>query len=288
MTRYWITASWRLSCVLACHAVLLAAACSPSSSSSEPRAPTAVAPAPSAGLAPEEAPPGPPAETAPVAGEPAAEGQVGEAWARPVPPDPAPAGAEAEPADEDAGSEQMVEFFETGRGDRVADLGGVFGYSLTPVRRALGPAGILYVRRRTPPPADPAADDEGGLGKLVWMNTPDEAPFSAEATRLNGVTLLFAYHAVVAAGRDRRKMNGAVYRALVPGGVYIIADHQAPPGSGIAAAREENRIEDGIVRSEVQAAGFEFVEAADFVSNAIGSADRSGAGQYLLKFRKPK
>jgi predicted methyltransferase len=92
---------------------------------------------------------------------------------------------------------------------------------------------------------------------------------------------------VVAAGRDRQKLNTAVYRALVPGGVYVIADHAAAPGAGIAAARQENRIEDRIVRSEVQAAGFEFVEAADFISNAVSSADRSPDGQYLLKFRRP-
>jgi predicted methyltransferase len=276
MTRRW---SWAISCGFVYQAALLGAACSPSTGGAEPLAPTALE-APSDGQEPEAAPPdtaaSSPTEVAP---EPAPGAE---------PTEPAPAPAPSARSDEETGSEQMVEFFEIGRGDRVADLGGVFGYSLTPTRRAMGPAGVLYVRRRTPPPADPAASGDGDLGKVVWMNTPDEAPFTAEATRLNAVTLLFAYHAVVAAGHDRRKLNGAVYRALVPGGIYIIADHAAPAGSGVAAARDENRIEDGIVRSEVQAAGFEFVEAADFVSNAISSADRTPGGQYLLKFRKPK
>jgi predicted methyltransferase len=283
MTRRWITVSWTISWALACQATLFGAACSPSTGGAEPLAPTSLE-APSDGLEPEAAPPDTPGsspnEAAPLPGAP-------EAAPGDEPPEPAPAQAAAEP-NEEAGSEQMVEFFEIGRGDRVADLGGVFGYSLTPTRRAMGPAGVLYVRRRSAPPADPAASGEGDLGKLVWMNTPDEAPLTPEATRLNAVTLLFAYHAVVAAGHDRRKLNGAVYRALVPGGLYIIADHAAPAGSGVAAARSENRIEDGIVRSEVQAAGFEFVEAADFVSNAISSADRTPGGQYLLKFRKPQ
>jgi predicted methyltransferase len=281
MTRRWIT-SWAISCGFVGQAVLLGVACSPSTSGSDPQAP-AVSEAP-AGLAPEEAntPDGSsPADAASAAPE-------SEPWAQPARAEPAPTPAAAEPASESAGGEQMVEFFELGRGDRVADLGGVFGYSLIPSRRAIGPVGVLYVRRRTPPPADPAAAGDDDLAPIVWMNTPDEAPFIAEATRLNAVTLLFAYHAVVAAGHDRRKLNGAVYRALVPGGIYIIADHAAAPGSGVAAARTEHRIEDGIVRSEVQAAGFEFVEAADLVANIVSSADRTPGGQYLLKFRKPK
>jgi predicted methyltransferase len=283
MTRRWITASWTISCGLLCHALLLVA-CSPSSVSPDPHVPSPATRAPSDGLAREEMPSGSsPAEESPGAG-------VDEAVpeAEPAHPEPHSSQASAEPEGASDGAERMVEFFGIGRGDRVADLGGVFGYSLTPIRRAIGRAGVLYVRRRTPLPADPAAAGDDALGAIVWMNTPDEAPLSVEATRLNAVTLLFAYHAVVAAGHDRQKMNAAVYRALVPGGIYVIADHAAAPGAGIAAARQENRIEDRIVRSEVQAAGFEFVEAADFISNAVSSADRSPGGQYLLKFRKPR
>jgi predicted methyltransferase len=184
----------------------------------------------------------------------------------------------------------MIEFFEIGRGDRVADLGGVSGYSLGPVRRAVGPAGVLYVRRSTPPPETrgpgEAAASSDDLARIVWMNTPDEAPFIPDATRLNAATLLYGYHAVIAAGHDRKKLNAAVYRALLPGGVYIIADRAAPPGSGLSAARKLAAIEDGVVRAEVQAAGFEFVEAADFVSSV--AREDGTPSQYVLKFRKPK
>jgi predicted methyltransferase len=181
----------------------------------------------------------------------------------------------------------MVEFFEIGRGDRVADLGGVSGYSLTPIRRALGPTGIVYVRRRSPPPSESADASTDDLGKVVWMNTSEEAPLIADATRLNAVTLLFAYHAVVAAGRDRQKLNGAIFRALVPGGVYIIADNAPPPGSSAGAARDLNRIEESVIRQEVQAAGFQFVAAGNFVTSAAAALRRPPSSQYVLKFRKP-
>jgi predicted methyltransferase len=181
----------------------------------------------------------------------------------------------------------MVEFFEIGRGDRIADLGGVSGYSLMPVRRALGPTGIVYVRRRTPPPADPsaggsAADD---VGKIIWMNTPDDAPFSADATKLNAVTVLFSYPTVSPAAR--KKFNAAVLRALVPGGLYIIAGHEPSSDTGPGTARQPSAVTDAAVRADVQAAGFHVVEAADYVSSNPSAADIAPT-RYVLKFRKPK
>lgn len=187
--------------------------------------------------------------------------------------------------------EGMISFFEIGRGDRVADLGGLFGYSLEPFLDAVGGAGVVYARLRPglKPDALPYSEpDRGRQGELVWMKTPLTAPFTQEATRLNVVTLLYAYHSVVAAGQNRKALNDSVYAALVPGGTYIIVDHAAPPGSGLAAAASMNRIEDRIVRSEVEASGFQFIEAADFVLNAVRTSDRPAPSQYVLKFKKPR
>jgi predicted methyltransferase len=259
-------------------ASLLAASCSPKApAQAEPNDPASSGPPPAVIESVSEVSPA----------EPASAELTSEAPEEPAPAEPRAAAPSEATGSASSTGELMTEFFGIGRGDRVADLGGVSGYSLTPVRRAIGPAGVIYVRRSTPPPSEAAASSDD-LGKIVWMNTPEEAPLTSEATGLNAVTMLYGYHAVIAARKDRRKLNTAVYRALVPGGVYIIADHAAPAGSGLAAAREQNAIEDGIVRSEVQAAGFEFVEAADFVSNAPGASERSPGGQYVLKFRKPK
>lgn len=274
MNRGWIsvhsTTAWTLA------GSLLGAACA--SSEAEPRDATAVA-SPAPAVSEPEAPPSEAASREAAPGAPA----------EPAPVDPVATERPVSAPDSPASGAQMTDFFGIGRGDRVADLGGVSGYSLTPVRRVLGPAGVIYVQRRSPPPTDAsAASASDDLAKIIWMNTPDEAPLTADATRLNAVTLLLAYHAVVAAGHDRKALNAAVYRALVPGGLYIVADRAAPPGSGLGAARQLNAIEADVVRMEVQAAGFTFVEAADFVSNAPGASERSPGSQYVLKFAKPK
>jgi predicted methyltransferase len=188
-------------------------------------------------------------------------------------------------------SEGMISFFEIGRGDRVADLGGLLGYSLERILDAVGGAGVVYARLRPglSPDAVPYANpDRSHQGELIWMKTPLTAPFSPDAKRLNAVTLLYAYHSIVAANQDRKAFNESVLRALVPGGTYIIVDHAAPPGSGVAAAARMNRIEDRIVRAEVEAAGFKFVEAADFVLDAPRTPDQPAPSQYVLKFEKPR
>lgn len=283
MLRRWSTKSWAKPIALACAAALAGAACS--SSGGPLRDASSVAPELS------------PAEEQLEASDAVAEMAAEESAGAPAEPEPSaepessaePAAAEApasEPAEPKPAGQAMVDFFEIGRGDRVADLGGISGYSIMPIRRAVGPSGVVYVRRRSPPPTAPSDAGNDDLGKIVWMNTPDEAPLIEEANRLNAVTLMFAYHAVVAAGRDRKKLNAAVHRALVPGGVYIIADNAAPPGSGYAAARELSRIEDTIIRQEVQAAGFEFVEAGNFMTSAAAALRRPPSSQYVLKFRK--
>jgi predicted methyltransferase len=48
------------------------------------------------------------------------------------------------------------------------------------------------------------------------------------------VTLMFNYHDLGHLGVDRAAMNRAVFRALKPGGLYVIADHAGRPGTGIS------------------------------------------------------
>jgi predicted methyltransferase len=78
--------------------------------------------------------------------------------------------------------------------------------------------------------------------------------------------------------------NRAVFAALAPDRFYVVAGHGSPAGNGAAAARA-GRVDEGFVRSEVEAAGFAFVEAAELLaSTATPGATTS---QWLLKFRRP-
>jgi len=56
---------------------------------------------------------------------------------------------------------------------------------------------------------------------------------------------MFNYHDLGHMGVDRARMNKAVFAALKPGGMYVIADHSGRPGTGISEAGTLHRIEEG-------------------------------------------
>lgn len=189
----------------------------------------------------------------------------------------------------------LLEFLGIGRGERVADLGAGSGYSLSLMAEAVGPAGVVYARHDprtlTALPSDhgrPASPTGSLPANIVVMDTSTDAPFSGPAKALHLVTLLFAYRDFGESESERRRLNDAVFRALLPGGHYIIAEHAAPASAAPAVA--PGRIEARVVQSEVEAAGFQLVEAAELLSSTSRAAAPQDAesSQYLLEFRKPR
>ena len=75
---------------------------------------------------------------------------------------------------------------------------------------------------------------------------------------------MFNYHDLGHLGVDRAAMNRAVFRALKPGGLYVIADHAGRPGTGISESGTLHRIEEAFLRQEVEAAGFKLLEEGRF------------------------
>jgi predicted methyltransferase len=94
---------------------------------------------------------------------------------------------------------------------------------------------------------------------------------------------------------DLSVVNKAVYAALKPGGVYVIVDHSAPNGSGLADTETLHRIDEAQVKKEVEAAGFKLAaessilrnQSDDRTSKIFDSAIRGKTDQFVLKFRKP-
>lgn len=92
------------------------------------------------------------------------------------------------------------------------------------------------------------------------------------------------------------KINAAVFKALKPGGVYIVVDHRAEAGSSLRDTNTLHRIDEAAVKQEVEAAGFRLVGESDARANAADShtlkifdpAIRGHTDQFVLKFEKPK
>ncbi|ALL14090.1 class I SAM-dependent methyltransferase [Caulobacter henricii] len=90
-------------------------------------------------------------------------------------------------------------------------------------------------------------------------------------------------------------VNAEVFKSLKPGGVFLIVDHAAASGAGLAVADTLHRIDVADVRAEVEAAGFKLEaespilrDAADpHTANVFDPVIRGKTDQFILKFRKP-
>ena len=94
-------------------------------------------------------------------------------------------------------------------------------------------------------------------------------------------------------GVARAAVNRAVFAALKPGGIYVIADHAGRPGTGISESGTLHRIEQAFLRAEVERAGFRLAGEADLLRNPSDPRDRNTPqpahpnDEFVLKFVKP-
>src|SRR5262249_50652840 len=110
---------------------------------------------------------------------------------------------------------------------------------------------------------------------------------------LDMITYLFFYHDTTYLNVDRAQMNRKLFAALRPGGVLVIADHSAKPGSDISVGKTIHRIDEGVLRREIEAAGFKLVAEGNFWRSPEDPRDSSTqpptgpVDNFVLKFRKP-
>ena len=204
--------------------------------------------------------------------------------------------------DQDAGrgTLQVLEFFDIGSGDRVADLlsgGGYYTRILVPL---VGDGGQVYAGNnafyaRFFAEAFDALMDEPAFGNVIRIDgRVDELALPTDGS-LDAVIMSMAYHDLALTDENRDEMNRIVNRALRSGGVYGIIDHAAAPGSGTSTTEELHRIDEQVVVDEITAAGFELDAQADFLANpsddrTLSIFDPGVRGQtdrFVLRFIKP-
>jgi len=98
----------------------------------------------------------------------------------------------------------------------------------------------------------------------------------------------------VIAAVDRAKMNKRLFDALKPGGRFVLIDHSALPGTGIAAGKTLHRIEEAFVVNEVKAAGFvletdgKFLRNPDDPRDVTSNSPKIPTDKFALRFLKPR
>jgi predicted methyltransferase len=187
------------------------------------------------------------------------------------------------------------------------------GYTTELLARAIGPTGKVFgqAQPRDPSRPVPAAARPPGAGvldraarlatapvaaapvALVLQRLVDPVPPELAQGQLDVVTLMFNYHDLGPLGEGRGQMNRAIFAALKPGGVYIVADHSGRPGTGISESTTLHRIDEDFLRSEVEAAGFKLQASGSFLRNPADPRDKETPepampkDEFILKFVKP-
>jgi predicted methyltransferase len=190
-------------------------------------------------------------------------------------------------------------------GDRIADFMPGNAYFTRIFSHLVGPTGRVYAFLPAEQLANCAPEEVAATRALVGD------PRYVNVTVLTGATSLCRipdlldvvwtaqdYHDLhdkFMAPTDIARFNAAVFRSLKPGGIYLIIDHAAAPGSGLRDTETLHRIDPESIRAEVTAAGFVFEAESTVLRNPADShalpvfdpVIRHKTDQVILKFRKP-
>jgi predicted methyltransferase len=201
---------------------------------------------------------------------------------------------------------EMLTFAGVAPGMKVADLGAGGGYTTELLERVVGDKGTVYAQNSPDWIAKFLAKPWGDrlakpvMKSVVRVDRPFDDPLPPEAKNLDVVVFAYIYHDTVNDPTiDRAKMNAAVFAALKPGGVFLVADHSAQQGHGISDTNTLHRIDEQTVVDEVTKAGFKLDGKGDFLRNPKDTRDwndspraagerRGTSDRFVLRFKKPK
>jgi predicted methyltransferase len=189
-------------------------------------------------------------------------------------------------------------------GERVLELAPGKGYYTRLLSVVVGPSGRVYAvtspprpgasgAAPTPPPVQAIAADPHYANVTVLQQR------AAELAPPETVDLVWTsqnyhdFHNIP--NVDIASINSAVFKALKPGGIFLVLDHSAQAGSGARDTSTLHRIDEDTVKQELEAAGFKFVGETDILRNkadprtakVFDPSIQGHTDQFILKFRKP-
>jgi predicted methyltransferase len=186
---------------------------------------------------------------------------------------------------------ELLEFAQVRPGMHVLDVASGGGYTSQLLALAVGPSGKLWAQAQQPGAVMKerlAANPQTGIVVVV---RPFDDPVPPEAAPLDLVTLILNYHDISYLAVDRDAMNRKIFAALKPGGRYVVVDHSALPGTGIAVGKTLHRIEEAFVVAEVRRAGFVLDGEGAFMRSPADTRDKPssqpGSDKFVLRFVKP-
>ena len=200
---------------------------------------------------------------------------------------------------------EMIAFARVKPGDTVVDLVPGSGYWSRMFSKIVGPSGKVYayvpsemaVFKSNPVATAKAMAAEPGHENVTVQVDPldsDDAP----ANSFDVVWTFENYHDLhdsFMKGADVEAFDRLVFKALKPGGYYVIVDHAAEAGSGLKHTEDQHRIDPAAVRAEVEKAGFKFDGESKALANpadphtalVFDPSIRGKTDRFAYRFVKP-
>ena len=199
---------------------------------------------------------------------------------------------------------EVISFSGVKPGDKVVDLIPGSGYFTKVFSKVVGPKGHVYMiwPNEYAKEAQPDPVKNADLAKTGYPNTSVILQPGAAFATPEPVDLVFTvqnYHDYpdkFMGKIDPMVLNRAVFKALKPGGVFLVVDHTGEAGSGMRDTDTLHRIDPAIVKKQVTDAGFVFAGESDVLRNkaddlkkvVFDKAIRGHTDQFIYKFVKPK
>ncbi len=212
--------------------------------------------------------------------------------------------AESRARDEARKPAETLGFIGVKPGQKVVDFmpGRPPGYFTILFSDVVGPSGKVFafipseLQKMSKTPFPPTGTPDTTLKNVTYLVAP-----AAEFSTPQPVDIVWTaqnYHDMhdpFMGPVDMAKFDAAVFKSLKHGGVFVILDHAAPDGSGVADTNTLHRIDPAVVKKEVEAAGFRFVGESDILRNpadprtklVFDPSIRGHTDQFIYKFRKP-
>jgi predicted methyltransferase len=201
---------------------------------------------------------------------------------------------------------EVLAFVDVRPGTRIGDYAAGNGYFTRLFAAAAGPTGHVYAS--VPAPLFQYPNIVKGIGEIedyavTHPNVSVTFGAALDAARypepLDVFFIAQNYHDLrdpFMGPVDMAAFNRAVFKALKPGGHYIVIDHVAAAGAPADVSDTLHRIEASTVRREVLAAGFRLEADSALLANpddphtkgVFDASIRGRTDQFLLKFVKPR
>lgn len=182
-------------------------------------------------------------------------------------------------------------------GDRVVEFASAGQYFTPMLSDIVGPKGMVYMFDL------PYTEQRAGGASRAFVASHANARYELIdynvlelPQNIDVVYIVLYYHDLPLNKVDTAVLNAKILKALKPGGIYFIVDHNAEAGSGTRDTQKLHRIDPAVIKQEVTAAGFELVEESkllartddDHTKMVFTPGLRGLTDQSIFKFRKPK